>query len=251
MYCGTGSFLTPVDLPGVFTGDKASIALADVDGDDYVDIIVGTSGIENYLLINNGAGSFPTFTTLPGGNKFTRQIATGDVNGDDKVDIIIGNNNGDANQVLINDGTGSFLDNDIVILPGGLYTFSIATADINGDDKMDIIVGNPNAPSQLLIGNNDGTFTESYLPGANYFVRSIFVADVNDDGKMDIIIGNGSGGATSNQLLINDGPNGVTGLQDFSESILIGGNLWTESIFVAAITSAGAPPTVSNLDTNV
>ena len=247
---GSGSFLPAVDLAGGLTRTY-SITTAFIDGDDYLDIIVGNidgNQPDQVLINNDGDGTF-TASDLPGFDTFTRSLVAADVDNDGDIDIIIGNDTADkGNKLLLNDGTGQFTSS---ILEGagyetfGFNTFGITTGFINDDSYVDIIVGNAYAqPNQLLLNNADGTgtFTSSSLPGAEENTVSVAAADVNGDGLNDIIIGNSGG--QDNQLLINDGPNGVTGLQDFSDSILPGGTFNTKSIIVADIISAGAPPTV-------
>ena len=96
--------------------------------------------------------------------------------------IIIGNDQNQENQVLMNDGTGTFTT--AFDLPGGaLNTFSVATADLNGDGKADIIIGNYNQGNQVLMNDGTGTFTTaSTLPGgalSTYSIAGLAVGPVN------------------------------------------------------------------------
>jgi hypothetical protein len=79
---------------------------------------------------------------------------------------------------------------------GGSIPQSVAIADVNGDGKPDIVVGNyyqsdGQAPGVVgvLLGNGDGTFRPvvTYETGGspNY---TVVIADVNRDGKADIIV---------------------------------------------------------------
>ena len=157
------------------------------------------SSLESVLMVND----------LPGGAFQTESFATADVNGDGWIDIIIGNRLDEPNQLLINNGDGTF--GDAIHLPGGvaMYTTSISLADVNGDNSIDIIVGNNGQTNQILINNGDGSYSEEGvidLPGGNTTITSsISVADVNCDGWIDIIIGNQH---EPNQILINDGKGG-------------------------------------------
>lgn len=82
----------------------------------------------------------------------------------------------------------------------GRFATTVAIGDVNGDGKLDLVVGNPCADPYcsvggigVLLGNGDGTFQ----PAVNYFVGtdgfskiSVAIADVNGDGKPDIVTAN-------------------------------------------------------------
>jgi len=169
---GNGTFT--VETLGTF--NTFSIATADVDDDGDLDIIIyrnNSGGQANQVLINDGNNTF-TASDLPGGVFETQSIATADVNDDGFDDIIVGNSGTvtqgfpilEANQLLINNGNGTFTNET---LPGGiLNTLSIATADVNNDGFEDIIVGNSFfQANQLLINSANGMFTPSDLPGGD------------------------------------------------------------------------------------
>jgi hypothetical protein len=79
---------------------------------------------------------------------------------------------------------------------GGFYPGFLAVADVNGDGKPDIIVGNYGGTVNsvgVLLGNGDGTFQPvllAYTESAGQFkdLNSVAVSDVNGDGKPDLIV---------------------------------------------------------------
>ena len=166
----------------------SSIAVADVNGDGWVDIIVG-NGHEhepNQLILNDGAGGFlEEVQPLPGSSMKTTTVILADLNNDRWIDIIVGNIDG-SNQVIFNDGKGGFDHEQVQDLPGGpSMTASLAVADVNKDGWLDIIVGNHYGERNQLILNGPGGFKQEeevqYLPGGLMDTRSIAVADVNFD----------------------------------------------------------------------
>jgi hypothetical protein len=218
-----------------------SVAIADVNNDGLLDIVVGNGAKSNQLLINNGHGTFSDIEELPGGALYSYAIAVADINNDGWLDIVIGNY-GKSNQLLMNDGTGSF-SGVVDPLPGGARrTNSIAVGDINNDGWLDIVIGNgrrstdyiniSGEKNQLLLNAGDGTFSDAVdLPGGVSDTYYVAVGDINNDNMLDIVIGNsGYSYGQQNQLLLNVGDD------MFNEDVVVylpGDSLRTYSIALA------------------
>jgi hypothetical protein len=78
-----------VDLPGGAL--TTSVAIADMNNDGLLDIVIGNGYEKNQLLLNAGGGTFDDTVDLPGGTLNTRSVAIADMNNDGLLDIVIGN----------------------------------------------------------------------------------------------------------------------------------------------------------------
>lgn len=95
------------------------------------------------------------------------------------------------------------------------YPTHVAIADLNGDGKLDLAIGEngPSAPYDyvdIALGNGDGTFTVTERPAVGYGALSLALKDVNGDGTLDLITAN-YGSSTVAVAFGTTGPVGVTG----------------------------------------
>ena len=76
----------------------------------------------------------------------------------------------------------------------GSRSQAVAAADLNGDGKLDLAVGNlDSATVSVFLGNGDGTFKPRVDFATGLFPNSVAVGDFNGDGKPDLALANGSG----------------------------------------------------------
>jgi hypothetical protein len=91
--------------------------------------------------------------------------------------------------VLLGNGDGTF-QTAVPYYAGVVEPISLEIADINGDGKLDLILGNEGNPTVgVLLGNGDGTFQTAMVFGSGGgYQTSVAVADVNGDGKPDLAL---------------------------------------------------------------
>ncbi|CAF4226677.1 unnamed protein product [Adineta steineri] len=102
----------------------------------------------------------------------------------------------------MNTANGTFASQAIYSV--GTFPTPIVAADVNGDNKCDMIVGNfiSNNVGVLLNAGNGTLLTQTTYPtGSN--PRAVAVNDVNNDNKLDIVVTNY--GSTNIGVLINAG----------------------------------------------
>jgi hypothetical protein len=176
-------------------GYNFGITVGDFRGDGKVDIAIA-EGSNAVVFLGNGDGTFQAATFYPVGGNAAVGIGVGDFNGDGKLDLVvanwtcISNPNACTVSVLLGNGDGTFRPN--VDYPAGAAPYFLAVADLNGDGKLDLVVGQQaDQPVNVLLGNGDGTFQPPTTYAAGYLDSIITVADVNGDGIPDIIDGDG------------------------------------------------------------
>ncbi|MGB8579318.1 MAG: Ig-like domain repeat protein [Candidatus Sulfotelmatobacter sp.] len=184
-----------------------SEAVADLNGDGKPDVVVTNISGTVSVFLGNGDGTFQPAVSYdassPGPQVGPSSIAIADVNGDGKADLIVttwfgcfpsGCTGNGSVDVLLGNGDGTFqpaVDYD----SGGFDADSVAVADLNGDGKLDLVVGNwcggsgtCSAAVTVLLGNGDGTF-QSAVPYGSVVggVLSVAIADLSGDGKLDVL----------------------------------------------------------------
>jgi hypothetical protein len=174
----------------------ASVAIADVNGDGKLDVVVANANSDTLaVLLGDGGGTFQTAVTYGSGGRAPLSVVVADVNGDGKPDLVVANSCASTCAtgliaVLFGNGDGTF-QAAVTYDSGGVSAQSVAVADVNRDGKLDVVVANQTSNTVgVLLGNGDGTFQPAvaYGSGSNSFTWSVVVADVNADGNPDLVV---------------------------------------------------------------
>jgi hypothetical protein len=201
--------------PGLATGGpdytSNSMAVYDLDGDGYPDIVanystiyppIPTYGASGFTVWQNQgvADSLvlaSAYTYSYGAGNAPNHIAIQDLDGDGKPDIAVDSGDGSTIKLFLNTSSGghiSFAPQGTLpdsLLPGGAG--QILLLDFNGDGKPDIVMLNGDSLIVLIntstVGHLSFIKTTSNIPGGGAFVA----ADFDGDGKPDLAILNGSG----------------------------------------------------------
>jgi hypothetical protein len=139
-------------------------------------------------------GDFLPPSSLGGGTD-TWGVAVGDFNGDNKVDLATTNPAESKVSIFTGNGDGTFTAGASYQVTAGLNNpLCVATADVNGDGKLDLIVTsfnfvNPNGGTiSVLMGNGDGTFQSEVDYAAGVHPTTVVVKDFSGDGKPDLAV---------------------------------------------------------------
>ena len=206
---GDGSFGTPTSI-GIGT-EACPVyygTAGDINGDGKVDLVIpygsdaacgdpsgGPSGY--WVALGNGDGTFakPVFT--PFGTELY-SVALADINGDGKLDILINDVpfvSGFGYQLSYAPGNGDGTFGQSSVVESSYVVSNVATADINGDGKLDIVLSAEEVAGSdvttggivTITGNGDGTFNLPSTVTTGAFFLGMQVADMNSDGIPDIV----------------------------------------------------------------
>jgi hypothetical protein len=190
-----GTFAPAPNSPYTVGTKPYSVAIGDVNGDGYPDIVVANHDSNTVsVLLGNAAKTFAKApnSPYPVGTK-PYSVAIGDVNGDGFMDIVVANSGSDSVLVYLGNDTGTLAQAPNSPYPVGKNPRSVALGDINKDGKLAIFVANYGSNSvSVLLGNSDRTFSQA--PNSPYSVdkspSSIAIADLNKDGYLDMVTAN-------------------------------------------------------------
>ena len=183
----------------------------DSDNDGDLDLYVGYGGtafasyavvLVDDLYINDGKGNL---TIQPKAFKFPQPVATGavamaDYNGDGKIDVFVGNRasinpygTSGSGYLFENKGGNEFaLLEESIFENLGMIT-SASWLDVDGDNRLDLLVAGEWMPLRLFKNNANGfeEITSAYGLGETKGIwNNLLVEDFNGDGKLDIFAGN-------------------------------------------------------------
>lgn len=203
---GTGHFSdqTAARLPAV-TDQTGGFAVADLEGDGDVDVIVLNRG-QDRVFVNDGAGFFSdqTAARFPVTTDASRAGAFGDLDDDGDLDLLIANSRGEAPRRYANDGAGHFTEEELSPDAFAHETLtSVELGDIDGDGDLDALFGNAGTflsghgflGGQNLLFRNDAhgklhDRTAHALPAVADPTTDAAFADVDGDGDLDIVTAN-------------------------------------------------------------
>jgi hypothetical protein len=166
------------------------LAVGDWNADGKVDIATVNSTADNMSVLRGvGDGTFSNLTQITVGDA-PAQVLTGDFNADNKADLVVVATGVNTVQVFRGDGLGAFTLNTTLTQGAGSSPVAVASADINADNRPDLIVANRDGDNvKVYLANTSGGFLAPTTLSPGNGPRSLALADLNKDGKLDLVVG--------------------------------------------------------------
>ena len=164
-----------------------SLALADLDGNNKLDLVLG-GNYTTWVFLRDSDGYFQAPLDL---GLVAESLTVADFNADGKPDLAT---TWGSVSILLGNGDGSFQSARSFTATGG----SVTATDVNGDHALDLVLGGGN----VLLGTGDGDFGPPITTASNG--GYLIVADFNLDGRPDEALTH-TNSSTTVTVLFNDG----------------------------------------------
>lgn len=262
----------PQIIPVFDEVEMGSMAYADVDGMNGLDVLITGTNSNNQLIaklyINDGTGNYTEKIGTPFVGVTESSVAFADVDGNGSPDVLISGYNGTEPSTLLytNDGVGNFTLTNVSF--EGVRECDIAFAEVDDVSGPDVLITGRNLANQLVgelyVNDGTGAFTAKPVSFGGINKGAVAFADIDGNGTQDVVITGffvseispGATPAASTKIYINDGNAGFTPLSgttfqgvrdsDVAFADVDGNN--TQDLLYSGFNSSGTP--ITKLYTN-
>ncbi len=193
---GDGTFGSNMDFMIEGSGLANSLALADLNSDTHLDLLVANGFVSSMVsvLLGNGDGTFGPITdfvtgTRPDNSNYPISVAAADLDADSKLDLVVVDTQCWSISVLLGNGDGTFRPK--TDYPTWAYPYCVTIGDLNSDGRPDLAVSiRGDAKVSVFLGNGNGTFglKMDFVTGDSPLV--VGIANLNGDARPDLVVMN-------------------------------------------------------------
>ncbi len=187
---GVGWFVSGGTVSSGSGGNQVrDIALTDIDGDTYLDLVSANFGTINMrLALNNGDGTFGSSQPFSTGTD-GKVVTAADIDDDGDMDLLVFNSGTNDLDLLINQGIGTFdAPMQFDLAPGVEY---LLVTDLTGDGLPDVAVTGSNAGQgrvDLLVNQGGATLMSPLTINVDDGALRLAVGDWDGDTKSDLAV---------------------------------------------------------------
>src|SRR5215212_9244206 len=206
-------------------GGPGNVLIGDMNNDRKLDLVVACARARSIIVLEGkGNGQFGATLSNTTLEEAPGEMALGDFNADGKLDVAVSSHDSYGVVLLTGDGKGGLARSPASPIAMKLgqhpHTYGLAVADVNRDNKLDLITcNNADNDISLALGDGRGNFTRvprSLPVGPSPYPFA--TGDVNNDGWLDIVATASATGPSRREqlplsraltLLLSDGKGGL------------------------------------------
>lgn len=162
----------------------------DFDGDDDLDLVIGSVTNNDVVLFECTSPSFFSFNveTIDPSLTTVGEIGKGDFDGNGTLDVIANGRFADQVNIYFNDGDLGFTETTAVSDISD--AFGNAVGDLNADEKLDFAVTRFSRDEVIVFTNNGigQGFAQKIIDSDISGPAGIEAADINGDGQLDLVV---------------------------------------------------------------
>ncbi len=160
---------------------------SDFNLDGFADLAVAQQGSTCAILLGDGTGAFAPVAQIATG--YIAYLAVADIDADGFDDLLITDEDNDALNLHLGDGTGQFSMPEVFPVGGQIRCLTVG--DVDGDARPDVLIEVDLTTVRVLVGDPSGTLLPAAAVSGDWdgdVITEISLGDADGDGLLDLIV---------------------------------------------------------------